>query len=159
MKIYFENFSDKHIVFSKSIRDDFNSRNYQGDQLIEAARVIITVHLVRCLNNDLNGKKIYHSLIKHGYSNDEIVNAMAEAWLNSLNYFELHDLKKKLFDNLIFRNIGLPIFFSFILSSLILAFLYKFHPSIFIDFFAAPPTIAILCGILFILLHKIFKIR
>ena len=159
MKINFESFSKDHLIFSKSLRDDFFSHNYQGEQLLESARAIVSVHFIRSLESDINGKKIFSKLIRSGYNTNEIIDSIAEAWIKEKEYFEIRDPHLINSKNFLYRNLIIPIILSLVSAFIILFILYIFYINIFLEIFVAPPLVVALCMFLFFIFYKIFKIR
>lgn len=159
MRIALDQFSRNHLIFSASVREEFDGRHYSGELALSSAKNLVSVHLIRNLNTDADGKRCYQRLIKSGYSTDEIIEAIALAWLNGGTHFELRDLDKSLWQNTLFRNIGLPVAASLLVTLTILFSLDKAHSEILIDIFIAPPLVAIFCAVLFFVFYKIFKKR
>jgi len=135
------------------------SREYVDQDLLNAAKSLIAVHLISNLKNDINGKNKYNQLIRSGHSTDQIITSIAKAWLEESETFELPDINKSIWDNFVFRHIALPLIATLLLTFSILLSLDKAHSEVLIDIFVAPPLVAIFCGVLFFVFYKIFKKR
>jgi len=159
MLISFSIFSRNHLIFSKKLREEFLSREYVDQDLLNAAKSLIAVHLISNLKNDINGKNKYNQLIRSGHSTDQIITSIAKAWLEESETFELPDINKSIWDNFVFRHIALPLIATLLLTFSILLSLDKAHSEVLIDIFVAPPLVAIFCGVLFFVFYKIFKKR
>ncbi len=96
MRIALDQFSKNYLILSASVREELEGRHYSGELALSSAKNLVSVHLIRNLNSDADRKRCYQRLIKSGYSTDEIIEAIALAWLNGGTHFVLPDLEKSL---------------------------------------------------------------
>ena len=158
MIVQFSEFSDQHLIFNAQFKSDFLKGTTDIAQMTSAARNIVDVHLFRGLKHDPQGDKLIKSLVKRGYSLDDINQSIAKAWLANQDHFELSDLKQRFYDRLVVRNFWIP----FVVTNLCLAGIFyvfrKKYPVLFIDtVIIAPPLVALVGVAIFYVFYRLFK--
>jgi hypothetical protein len=160
MIVKFSEFSDQHLIFDEKFKSNILEGMTDSKQKISAARNIVDVHLFRGLKADPQGGKLIKSLIKRGYSLDDINQSVAKAWLANQDHFELKDFDHRFYNSIVARNFLIPIFLTFIILAGIFYVFSKKYPIIFIDIIIiAPPIVAIVGGAIFYIFFKLFKKR
>jgi hypothetical protein len=157
MKIPFKNFSSDHLLFSPSIRMDLDSRLMTPDEKLKSAEYTVKIHLISTLKNDPFGSDIFNKLIKRGYSQSEIITAIAHGWILNEGFFELADLNRNIFDGFMMKNIVLPMSITIFALMVIAYFAHRMHSVVFIDILAFPPMVGFLGLILFVIVSLVIK--
>jgi hypothetical protein len=158
MIIKFSKFSGQHLIFDEKFKSDILAGMTDNEQKNSAARNIVDVHLFRGLKNDPQGDKLLKSLIKRGYTLDDINQSIAQAWLANQDYFELKDFNHRVYNSMVARNFLIPISLTFIILGGIFYVFRKKYPIIFIDIMIiAPPLVAIVGGAIFYIFYRLFK--
>jgi hypothetical protein len=115
MIVKFSEFSSQHLIFDEKFKNDILTGMTDNEQMTSAARNIVDVHLFRGLKNDPQGDKLLKSLIKRGYTLDDINQSIAQAWLANQDYFELKDFNHSFYNSMVARNFLIPISLTFII--------------------------------------------
>ena len=158
MNIKFSDFSDQHLIFDEKFKKNILEGMTDNEQKTSAARNIVDVHLFRGLKNDPKGDKLVKSLIKRGYTLDDINQSIAQAWLANQDYFQLKDFNHHIYDNMVVRNLLIPISLTFMILAGIFYVFYKRYPIIFIDIIIiAPPVVGIIGGVIFYFFYRLLK--
>ncbi len=158
MIVKFSEFSVQHLIFDEKFRKGFLEEIRGDEQKTSAARNIVDVHLFRGLKNDQKGDKLIKSLVKRGYSLDEINQSIAQAWLAHQDHFELRDFNHHFYDSMVVRNFLIPLTLTMVVLVGIFYLFHKKYPILFIDIvMIAPPVVAILGGAIFYFFYRVFK--
>lgn len=158
MIIQFSEFSGQHLIFDEKFKRGILEGMADGEQKISAARNIVDVHLFRGLKHDPQGDKLIKSLVKRGYTLDEINQSIARAWLAHQDHFELRDVNQRFYDRMVVRNFLMPLALTMMVLGGILYLFHKKYPILFIDIvMIAPPIVAIVGGVIFYFFYRVFK--
>ncbi len=158
MIIKFSEFSGQHLIFDEKFKKNLLEGMTDNEQKTSAARNIVDVHLFRGLKNDQKGDKLIKSLVKRGYSLDEINQSIAQAWLAHQDHFELRDFNHHFYDSMVVRNFLIPLTLTMVVLVGIFYLFHKKYPILFIDIvMIAPPVVAILGGAIFYFFYRVFK--
>lgn len=157
MKINFSKFSNDHLLFKSSIREDFDSEVGTYDDKFKTALNLVNVYLIASLNDDPSGSLIYRKLLKMGYSQSDIINSIATGWIEGNTFFELPKLKKSILNNKVYMYLIFPLLSTILILTIVTLVSFHNKSIIFLDIIAFPPLVGVIGLLIFVIFYKIIN--